>query len=108
MTSNLQPISYISNAAVPSFFMSPITETQVLNLFLGLDSNKVSIDIPNNMIKIAAYELSPIFTNIFNESISTGVVPDILKISIKSIKVVTQMSHTIIDQYLYYLFFQKS
>ncbi len=61
--------------------MSPITETQVLNLFLGLDSNKVSIDIPNNMIKIAAYELSPIFTNIFNESISTGVVPDILKIS---------------------------
>jgi hypothetical protein len=60
--------------------MSAITETQVLNLFLGLDSNKVSIDIPNNMIKIAAYELSPIFTNIFNESISTGVVPDILKI----------------------------
>ena len=33
------------------------------------------------MIKIAAYELSPIFTNIYNESISTGVVPDILKIS---------------------------
>ena len=80
-TSSFQPISYISNAAVPSFFMSPITETQVLNLFLGLDSNKVSIDIPNNMIKLAAYELSPIFTNIFNESISTGVVPDILKIS---------------------------
>jgi hypothetical protein len=82
MTSNLQPISYISNAAVPSFFMSSITETQVLNLFLGLGSNKVSIDIPNNnMIKIAAYELSPIFTNIFNESISIGVVPDILKMS---------------------------
>ena len=80
-TSSFQPISYISNAAVPSFFMSPITATQVLNLFLGLDSNKVSIDIPNNMIKLAAYELSPIFTNIFNESISTGVVPDILKIS---------------------------
>jgi hypothetical protein len=35
MTSNLQPISYISNAAVPCFFVSPITETQVLNLFLG-------------------------------------------------------------------------
>jgi hypothetical protein len=68
MTSNLQPISYISNAAIPIFFMSPITETQVLNLFLGLDSNKVSIDtdIPNNMKKIAAYELSPIVTDIFN------------------------------------------
>jgi hypothetical protein len=62
------------------FFTSPITETQVLNIFLGLDSNKVSVDILN-MIKIAAYELSPIFTNVFNESISTGVVPDILKIS---------------------------
>ena len=62
------------------------------------------------MIKIAAYELSPIFTNIYNESISTGVVPDILKISriTLSIKVVTQMSHIIIDQYLYYLFLQKS
>ena len=44
-TSSLQPISYINNVAIPSFFMSPITETQVLNLFLGLDSNKVSIDI---------------------------------------------------------------
>ena len=33
------------------------------------------------MIKIAAAEISPLFTSIFNKSIETGIVPDILKIS---------------------------
>jgi hypothetical protein len=33
------------------------------------------------MIKIAAYELLPIFTDAFNQSIPTGVEPDVLKIS---------------------------
>jgi hypothetical protein len=61
--------------------MSPITQTQVLSLFLTLDSTKASFDIPNTMIKKTAPIISPVFTSIYNESISTGIVPDILKIS---------------------------
>ena len=57
--------------------MSRVSESQVYNLFLALNSNKASIDIPNNMIKIIAPIISPIFTYIFNESIETGIVPDI-------------------------------
>ena len=48
---NENPTSYISNSPVSSFVMSPITQTEVLNLFLTLDSAKASFDIPNSMIK---------------------------------------------------------
>ena len=44
-------------------------------------SNKLSIDIPNKLIKIAAEPLSVPFTQIYNQSIETGIVPNILKVS---------------------------
>ena len=61
--------------------MSTVTETQVYNLFMTLDKNKSSIDIPNNLIKLTAEPLSAPFTKIYNKSIQTGVVPNILKVS---------------------------
>ena len=61
--------------------MSTVTETWVSNLFKTLDKNKSSIDIPNNLIKLAAAPLSVPFTQIYNQSIQTGVVPNILKVS---------------------------
>ena len=61
--------------------MSTVTVTQVLNLFMSLDKSKSSIDIPNNLIKLAAEPLSAPFTKIYNQSIQTGVVPNILKVS---------------------------
>ena len=78
---NSHTINYIHNSPISSFVMSRVSESQVYNLFLALNSNKASIDIPNNMIKNIAPIISPIFTYIFNESIETGIVPDILKIS---------------------------
>ena len=48
---------------------------------MTLDKNKSAIDIPNNLIKLAAEPLSALFTKIYNESIQTGVVPNILKVS---------------------------
>ena len=50
-------------------------------MFKNLDTNKSSIGIPNKLIKIAAEPLSVPFTQIYNQSIETGVVPNILKIS---------------------------
>ena len=77
------PTQYILSSPVNSFVMSTVTETQVLNLFMTLDKSKSwsSIDIPNNLIKLAAKPLSVPFTKIYNQSILTGVVPNILKVS---------------------------
>ena len=79
--SNESPTQHISSTPTNSFVMSPVTETQVYNLFKALDINKSSIDIPNKLIKLAAEPLSIPFAQIYNQSIETGIVPDILKVS---------------------------
>ena len=56
-------------------------EVQVSNLFKNLDTNKSSTDIPNKLIKIAAEPLSVPFRQIYNQSIETSIVPNILKVS---------------------------
>jgi len=48
---------------------------------MTLDKNKSSIGMPHNLIKLAAEPLSALFTKSYNESIQTGVVPNILKVS---------------------------
>ena len=75
------PTQYILSSPANSFVMSTVTETQVLNLFMSLDKSKSSIDIPNNFIKLAGEPLSAPFTKIYNQSIQTGLVPNILKVS---------------------------
>ena len=47
----------------------------------GLDRHKATIDIPNYLIKITSNLLSTPLTNLFNESIESGIVPDVFKIS---------------------------
>ena len=64
-----------------SFFISPTTPAVVKDLFSTLNANKSSLDIPNKLIKIACEPLSLLFTNIYNESISSGIVPNSFKIS---------------------------
>ena len=61
--------------------MSCVTETQVCSLFKCLNDLKSSLDIPNKFIKTAAQPLSIPLTYIYNQSIETGIVPDILKVS---------------------------
>ena len=75
------PTQYISSSLINSFVMENVTEAQVSNLFKNLDTNKSSIDIPNKLIKIAAEPLSVPFTQIYNQSIETSIVPNILKVS---------------------------
>jgi hypothetical protein len=82
-STNVNPTDYIHNSSLSSFFMSPFTESEVYCQFVSLesDSKKSSLGVPNNLIKIIAAEVTPVFTFIFNRSIETGIVPDILKIS---------------------------
>lgn len=49
--------------------------------FSELKTNKVSLDIPNNIIKIACEPLSIPFTFIYNKCITSVIVPDNFKIS---------------------------
>ena len=80
-TANRNPLEYINTSPESSFAMSYVIETQVYDLLSSLDPNKASIHIPNQMIKIGASIIAPIITNLYNESISEGIVPDILKIA---------------------------
>ena len=73
--SNENPAQYISSSSINSFVMENVSEDQVSNLFKNLDANKSSIGIPNKLIKIAAEPLSVPFTQIYNQSIETGIVP---------------------------------
>ena len=79
--SNENPTQYISSSSINSFVMENVSEDQVSNLFKNLDANKSSIGIPNKLIKIAAEPLSVPFTQNYNQSIETGIVPNILKVS---------------------------
>ena len=75
------PCMYIDNSPVSSFVMYPVSESEVQSLFNSLDGNRSSTSVPNILVKTASNILSPVFTVILNQSISTGIVPCILKIA---------------------------
>ena len=58
--------------------MSSVTETQVSALFKTLYANQSSIDIPNKLIKLGADPLSVPFTPIYNQSVETDRVLNVL------------------------------
>ena len=80
-STNDDPTKYITNSPTSSFFMSPVTEEYVCQLFSELNVNKSSLDNSNKMIKLVSRALSIPFAYIFNHSISTGIVSNALKIS---------------------------
>ena len=80
-SSTKDPTHYISKSPCHSFILSPVAESQVLNLFTNLDESKAYLNIPNKFIKIASHQLTVPFTKIYNESITTGAIPEIFKIS---------------------------
>ena len=71
--SNENSTQYVWSSSINSFVMENASEDQVSNLFKNLDANKSSIGIPNKLLKIAAEPLSVPFTQIYNQSIETGI-----------------------------------
>ena len=78
-----RPTQFIRSTPVANFVtcMSCVTETQVCSLSKCLNDLKSSLDIPDKLIKIAAQPLAIPLKYIYNQSIETGIVPDILKVS---------------------------
>ena len=79
--SSIKPDAFLPATHSSSFFLSPVDSAQVELALSGLDRHKATIDIPNYLIKIASNLLSTPLTSLFNESIESGIVLDIFKIS---------------------------
>ena len=54
---------------------------EVFDAIMGLKPNKATIGIPQSCIRLSCNHISEALTMIFNNSLSQGIVPDILKIS---------------------------
>ena len=80
-STNEDPCHYINNSPVNSFNMIPVSLEQVREHFSSLVETKSSIGIPNKLIKMASNQISIPLHRIYNESINTGIVPNIFKIS---------------------------
>ena len=76
-------MQFIESTPSNNFYLAPVTQTQVFTLFAGLKGNKVSLIVPNKLMKLATEQLSAHFTEILNqfESILSGEFPEIFKIS---------------------------
>ena len=59
------------------FFRLLVTEEKDANFFSRLNDKKSSLDIPNELVRLASKTLSTPFAFTFNKSISTGIVPDV-------------------------------
>ena len=55
--------------------MFRVTEQQIYALLSGLEENKASTDIPIKLIKLASTALCQPLTTMYNELISTDMVP---------------------------------
>jgi len=78
---NDDPTKYISNTPASSFYLAQVSEDEIASRLRSLNIRKSSVDIPYYFLKIASAELAKPITCIINQSIETGIVPDLFKIS---------------------------
>ena len=80
---NIHFSTYLNKPNESSMFFSPLTEDELIKIIKSLDAKKSAghDNIPILIIKKLANELSTPLTFIFNLSLSTGIVPDQLKIA---------------------------
>ena len=74
---------YMNNPLCENIFMKPIVETEIIKIISKFNKNKSPghDDIGNNVLKKISKEIAIPLTRIFNLSISSGEVPDSLKIA---------------------------
>jgi hypothetical protein len=81
--SGKQYYEYLNNTYTKNVFFKPIVENEVLKIINNFDKNKSAghDGIGNLIVKRVANEIAQPLTKIFNLSISTGKVPDQLKMA---------------------------
>ena len=77
------PLSYLSHSNPDSFSISPCTVNEVSNVIQSLKNGKSSgpNSIPVKLLKILNHPISSVLSVLINESFSTGIFPDKLKMA---------------------------
>ena len=77
------PLDYLGKIQNLSLFLSPTDETEVGSIISELKKGKSvgPYSIPCNLLKMLNVFISPLLSTLINESFSTGVFPDKLKIA---------------------------
>ena len=72
--------SYLNNSPEGSLMLEDCTEDEIVSIIKELEIGKSS-DIPIMLIKAVQVQLAPVLTNIYNDCMTKGVFPQILKTS---------------------------
>ena len=78
---DIGPTQFINKSPTPNFNLCPVTEPQVFTLLSGLNEKKSYTNIPIKLIKVVSGLLTSPFTKTFKESIATGSLPKMFKVS---------------------------
>ena len=95
------PYDYLKYQDAGSFFLSPVTSTEIENEIAALNSNKSigPFSIPVKMLKLFKTSLSKPLEIIFNFSFSAGIVPCKFKIA-RVIPIYKSGSQTCMNNYI--------
>ena len=77
------PLDYLGDKLEKSFFISPTNSAEVEGIIAQLKNMKSvgPYSIPCNLLKMLCHSVSPILATLINESFSSGIFPDKLKIA---------------------------
>lgn len=98
--STLHSCLYYSNEVMDSFFINPVTDTEIINIINHL-KNSSSLDVlgfNSNMIKYTVDIIAPILVHFINQCFIVGIVPDVLKTAI-TIPLLKKGRNDIMDNY---------
>ena len=75
------PLDYLKNRSMNSFFISPVTHSEIEDIIIALKNGKSTgpFSIPVKLLKLVKSDISRPLACIFNESITLGIFPDKLK-----------------------------
>ena len=75
------PLDYLKNRNMNSFFISPVTHSEIEDMIISLKNGKSTgpFSIPVKLLKLVKSDISRPLSCIFNESIILGIFPDKLK-----------------------------
>ena len=102
------PLDYLKNRNLNSFFISPVTYSEIEDIIISLKNEKSTgpFSIPVKLLKLVKSDISRPLACIFNESITLGIFlinSNVQKLSPFIRKELTTI-HQIIDQSPYFLF----
>ena len=105
------PLDYLTSRNDTTFFLSPVAPVEIEIIINALQAGKTvgPYSIPISLLKILSSHIAKPLCTIINDSFSSGVFPNSLKLAKLSFctKRVQLMFHQIIDQFHYYQFSVK-